>query len=241
MAEIARLGVAIDSAPARRGAAELESAVTRLRRAMTRDLGGIRTEADELRGSLLGAFDPARSLRGPLGEIRAVTRAYGELGRSGEAAFDGLGLAADDGARAISRALGRVLATTRSSRNVLFDLARDFARIGLKRFVLDPFEQALPSGLGGLARGFRGFAEGGSFVVAGAGGTDSRLVAFRATPGERIDVAPPGARGEKAGSTVNMTVTVNVSGGINNHGRRTPGQVAAEIGRELARQARRNN
>lgn len=34
-----------------------------------------------------------------------------------------------------------------------------------------------------------GFAAGGSFTVAGAGGIDSQLVAFRATPGERVTVS----------------------------------------------------
>jgi hypothetical protein len=36
-----------------------------------------------------------------------------------------------------------------------------------------------------------GFAHGGSFRVGGWGGVDSSLVAFRATPGERVDVTPP--------------------------------------------------
>ena len=33
---------------------------------------------------------------------------------------------------------------------------------------------------------------GGSFSVGGSGGPDSQLVAFRATPGERVDVSRPG-------------------------------------------------
>jgi hypothetical protein len=40
--------------------------------------------------------------------------------------------------------------------------------------------------------GVPGFATGGSFLVGGRGGTDSALVAFRATPGERVTVSPPG-------------------------------------------------
>ena len=40
--------------------------------------------------------------------------------------------------------------------------------------------------------GVPGFATGGSFTVGGNGGTDSSFVAFRATPGERVTVAPPG-------------------------------------------------
>lgn len=37
-----------------------------------------------------------------------------------------------------------------------------------------------------------GFASGGSFKVGGNGGTDSKVVSFRATPGELVDVRTPG-------------------------------------------------
>lgn len=48
---------------------------------------------------------------------------------------------------------------------------------------------------GGLIAGVGhlfGFASGGSFTVGGNGGTDSQLVAFKATPGERVTVNTPG-------------------------------------------------
>lgn len=38
-----------------------------------------------------------------------------------------------------------------------------------------------------------GFSTGGSFKVGGSGGVDSKLVQFRATPGEMVDVRRPGA------------------------------------------------
>lgn len=41
----------------------------------------------------------------------------------------------------------------------------------------------------GTALGIPGFKDGGSLFVQGTGGTDSQLVAFRATPGERVDVS----------------------------------------------------
>lgn len=40
--------------------------------------------------------------------------------------------------------------------------------------------------------GVPGFATGGSFKVGGAGGTDSKLIQFRATPGEMVDIRTPG-------------------------------------------------
>lgn len=45
--------------------------------------------------------------------------------------------------------------------------------------------------LGGLLGGLPGFQTGGSFTVGGSGGPDSQLVAFRASPNERVDVLTP--------------------------------------------------
>jgi hypothetical protein len=53
---------------------------------------------------------------------------------------------------------------------------------------------------------FFGFASGGEFDVSGNGGTDSQLVAFRATPGERVSVRTPGQQQAAAPS---VTVVVN--------------------------------
>lgn len=50
--------------------------------------------------------------------------------------------------------------------------------------------------LGGLT----GFKTGGSFRVGGSGGVDSQTVAFRATPGEMVDIRRPGQDGGPWGS-----------------------------------------
>lgn len=48
-----------------------------------------------------------------------------------------------------------------------------------------------------------GFARGGSFNVAGSGSTDSKVVAFRATPGERVDISTPRQqRGSTGGASI---------------------------------------
>lgn len=68
------------------------------------------------------------------------------------------------------------------------------------------------SGLGGLFGGGEGgglgklfgFADGGSFRVGGSGGTDSQLVAFRASPNERVTVETP----EQQRGSQPMTVTI---------------------------------
>jgi len=61
----------------------------------------------------------------------------------------------------------------------------------------------------------RGFAQGGDFTVPGNGatGTDGAMVAFRATPGERVSVSrpnQPGAPGSSGQSTPEYTPTFNI-------------------------------
>ena len=63
--------------------------------------------------------------------------------------------------------------------------------------------------LGGLAQGVGnlfGFQRGGRFVVGGAGGADSQLVAFRATPGEIVTVTPPAPISHRSVAPVTGTV-----------------------------------
>jgi hypothetical protein len=50
---------------------------------------------------------------------------------------------------------------------------------------------AAPSALDALAGTFFGAATGGSGIVGGSGGTDSQIVAFKATPGERVTIQTP--------------------------------------------------
>lgn len=65
--------------------------------------------------------------------------------------------------------------------------------------------------LGGVAS-LLGFANGGSFEVGGQGGTDSNIVAFRATKGERVSVSTPGQQAAGGGSG-GVTVINNIDAG----------------------------
>jgi hypothetical protein len=59
-------------------------------------------------------------------------------------------------------------------------------------------------GVGASLGSLLGFANGGSFKVGGAGGTDSQLVAFKATPGEMVDVRTPGQSRGSGSITINV-------------------------------------
>jgi len=58
---------------------------------------------------------------------------------------------------------------------------------------------------------FPGFANGGSMKVGGVGGTDSQLVAFRASPNERVTVTRP-EQSIGGNTTVNVSVHNNAPG-----------------------------
>lgn len=80
--------------------------------------------------------------------------------------------------------------------------------------------------LGGIGKLF-GFANGGSFTVGGAGGTDSQLVAFRATPGERVDVRTPGQQ-RASGAAVVINQNISVGAGVNRAEMASAARVAKE-------------
>ncbi len=60
---------------------------------------------------------------------------------------------------------------------------------------------------GGQLAGRLGFQQGGSFMVGGSGGADSQTVAFRASPGERVDVTP---RNQATDSISGRPVIINL-------------------------------
>ena len=80
---------------------------------------------------------------------------------------------------------------------------------------------AIGGGLGGGGFGsgaaanqwFGGFATGGSFTVPGFGGTDSQMVGFRATPGERVTIETPEQQQRRGGGGSTINITINTSGG----------------------------
>lgn len=91
--------------------------------------------------------------------------------------------------------------------DVLKGLEKDIARIIARKTITEPLGKAISDSFGSSSSGgflgdiggwFKktlGFAGGGDFTVGGGGGTDSQLVAFRATPGEEVSVRRPGQGG----------------------------------------------
>lgn len=69
-----------------------------------------------------------------------------------------------------------------------------------------------------LAASAAAFKDGGSFMVGGVGGPDSQMVAFKASPNERVTIETPeqmrAREGGQAGDTIVLNQTISVSTGV---------------------------
>lgn len=100
-------------------------------------------------------------------------------------------------------------AFTEMARSILRDLINMIIKAMLFQYIVAPIMGLPTGGVGGfvMGAGLPKFAKGGSFKVGGSGPVDSQLVAFRATPGERVDVRTPGQQRD-------MNPAVNVDGRV---------------------------
>jgi TP901 family phage tail tape measure protein len=108
------------------------------------------------------------------------------LGQGMESAFSGIG-----------SSIAEAIKGTKDWRDVALDALKSVASS-----LLSSIGSSMGGGGGGLGGiftgllgGLFGFANGGSFQVGGAGGVDSQLVAFKASPNETVSVTKPGQRG----------------------------------------------
>jgi hypothetical protein len=92
-----------------------------------------------------------------------------------------------------------MLGSKRTAATFLESMLAAFANRALQNAIENLFANIRPGGKGsgflGFLGGLLGFQHGGEFKVGGSGGADSQLVAFRATPGERVTIAPEGSGG----------------------------------------------
>lgn len=133
---------------------------------------------------------------GAMADGRDIAEMMREGVRASQDAFDD---AANAFADTFAQGMGRAL------EGDIKGLFRDMLRDLLDNSLRD-LGRTLFSAMGGSARGggggfwgtvlgamkIPGFKTGGSFKVGGSGGADSQLMAFRATPGEMVDIRRPG-------------------------------------------------
>jgi lambda family phage tail tape measure protein len=82
--------------------------------------------------------------------------------------------------------------------SMLGDVTRILARLAFASLLAGDYGKAAIAGgavgAGGLFSALGGFAQGGSYTVGGTGGPDSKIAAFRVTPGETVTVQTPNQR-----------------------------------------------
>jgi hypothetical protein len=84
----------------------------------------------------------------------------------------------------------------------------------------------------GAAASLFGFANGGSFRVGGSGGTDSQLVAFKASPDETVTIKTPAQQRQGSGGG-NITVNFQVTSPDAASFRKSSGQIQADLARAV--------
>lgn len=124
---------------------------------------------------------------------------------------------------------------SKSVKETLSDLLKQLASLlmneGFKALVGGLFGGGGGGIFGGLGK-LLGFKDGGSFTVGGSGGTDSKVVAFRATPGEMVDVRKGNQERHGGSVAVQVGVSVDDDGKIQAYVT-DMGQKAAQAGAQL--------
>lgn len=188
----------------------------------------LKSDAESARDALLAegrrVFEETRT---PAEALRLEFERLNDLVRSGAIGFDtftravanaqnefsGLTDAAESVSQSFGSALEGMIVDGKNWRDSLAGFLKDIAREILRVAALAPLMNAIKGGItgafgggggfAGLIAGLPGFANGGSFKVGGVGGIDSQLVAFKASPNERVTIDKPGQ--ERGGVVVSIT------------------------------------
>lgn len=207
-----------------------EDARTALERMKLRDEAIEKADAEykanqSLAQSYIDLADPAAQYVRQLDEIRKLVGEgflTQEQGLAAEFAIQGLidralglGEAAKDAGNA-AKEMGLAFASAASDAirdwkgfgSLLRSVAVDIGQILFKRSVTDPLGRAAGSVLEKTLAKLFNFADGGSFMVGGSGGTDSQLVAFKASPNERVTIETPDQQrsGRGGGNTFHFSI-----------------------------------
>ena len=143
--------------------------------------------------------------------IARVQERTNDLGENIASVFEGAFDSATDSIVNFAR-------TGEFSFNSLFSsITEQLLRLATNQLFAQLLQSAVPGGgfggfggggFGALFNALPGFATGGNFTVGGSGGTDSQLVAFRATPGEDVSVRTPGQQAAAQGGGGGMSVRI---------------------------------
>lgn len=151
-----------------------------------------------------GAIDQDTFARASAAAKKSLDEAQGSMGKLGDIG--------QNISQTISSSFKGLIDGSKKLKDVLKDVVSNLADMMLNNAFQIFFGGGATGGGGlfsGLLGGFGkllGFANGGSFQVGGAGGIDSQLVAFRASPNETVSITKPGQDGGGDGGRVAVEV-----------------------------------
>jgi hypothetical protein len=201
-----------------------------------------------------GALTQAQATMIWLRTLERTKRTMSDVGNETRRAKD----FARDFGLTMSSAFEDAIVSGNGLRDILRGLEQDILRILTRSIITEPagnlFSDFIGKAVGSLGSFFGGapmtpsgfvqgggsaFASGGSFMVGGAGGTDSQPVNFWATPGERVTIETPG---QQARGGVQVTIINNAGAEVGvRESSTTGGGVSLEVtlDKAVARQVRR--
>lgn len=145
-------------------------------------VNGMASMSEQVKGVAVATADAVASIQPNFGGAWEGLRAVGEQATETKVDLDGM-------FSSLGSSLAGLIKGTKDWRDVLSDVLGQLAQMALSGM----------GSMGGIGSFFRslfggliGFANGGNFTVGGAGGIDSQVVAFRASPGEQVSVSKPG-------------------------------------------------
>lgn len=169
-------------------------------------------------GREAGGLDAAQALAAAMSVNDAMDAEIAKMNELGKATKEVDNFARDMGL-SFASAFEDAVVGGKSLSDVVKGLGQDIERIILRKTVTEPLGNAVSDmvkggsgGSGGLLGGIKdlfGFASGGAFTVGGAGGTDSQVVAFKATPGEEVTVRTPGQQGGGSSIVIHQSISVD--------------------------------
>jgi TP901 family phage tail tape measure protein len=216
------------------GSDEFDSAASsdaeRVIKAMNRDAENAREQMlSEGQRVFEATRTPAEALRIEFERLNTLVKAgaigfdtYTRAVEQAQNEFSGLNQTAENVSQSFGRSLEGMILDGKNWRDSLSGFLQDIARELLRTAALTPLMNALKGGitsafggggdvgLGSWAASLKGFANGGSFKVGGAGGIDSQLVAFRASPNESVSIDKPGQG--RGAPVINMPINIDATG-----------------------------
>lgn len=170
------------------------------------ELGGFVTEGLAI-GIEDGTAKPVGVMRSAVGQIAAEITGLGDLSEGTFRRMGGWFVDLAKGATTVGESLSHMVESYAQKQKTL-------AVDAVGGFLTDSMGKAGGGLLSGVLGGLLGFENGGSFQVGGVGGTDSQIVAFRASPAERVSITKPGqidgygmASSAGGGGVIELSVT----------------------------------